>query len=61
MLECAKESEQSTIERLRKELEGERKANIFLENECNRYKELAEARPYRDWETTNRQIGRAHV
>lgn len=36
--------EQSIIERLRKELEGERKANIFLENECNRYKELSEAR-----------------
>lgn len=44
MLECAKENEQSTIERLRKELEGERKANEFLEKECNRYKELAEAR-----------------
>ena len=31
-------------ERLRKELEGERKANQLLENECNRYKELAESR-----------------
>ena len=37
-------NEQSTIERLRKELEGEGKANEFLEKDCNRYKELAEAR-----------------
>ena len=36
--------EQSIIERLRKELEGERKANEFLEKDCNRYKELAESR-----------------
>ena len=36
--------EQSTIKRLRKELEGERKANEFLEKDCNRYKELAESR-----------------